>query len=261
VIQKLEALNLPTKISIPESAEWNNPDYTYDMFKQMMKDPVISSHVDHFSARSYVGNATEKKKFAKMVANSGYDIELHQTEWAGGANTEDIYGNPLGIESAMVLAGKLHEDLAILNVTMWEFWLAINMRTTYPDSLIYIQGVVGPATPTKRLYVLGNYSLFLPGSTRVDMSVGDANHRSFGNTGKPNDVYGTAYLSEDGKQTIVVMTNETKEERSISFSGVAGKTGRVYETTWANNLMYKGDVDPLYGYVLPAESVTTFVFE
>ena len=103
---------------------------------------------------------------------------------------------------------------------------------------------------TQHFWVIGNYSKFIKGYTRVEGS------------GLTEGVMGSAYLAPDGKKLVFVAVNDTAADKTITLAGIpSGSRGEVYETSMQRTCeTAKGVMLADNGYVLPAQSVTTFVF-
>jgi O-glycosyl hydrolase len=246
VIKKVAAFDLPVTVSLPETAWWGDNAYTRGLFFSMSTDPEIRDAIDHFCSHSY-GDTTRTKEDTALVIgliNSlyGKNLPLHMTEWGPHEGDE-------GLGSAMKLAKNLHEDLAILNCELWEFWTLMEGNTSWPGGLVYIRSPKGPVDTSKNLWVLGNYSKFVSGGVRIGLGITET-----------EDLYASAYLCADEKTIVVVATNTGPKERAISFTGMGDKIAEVYETSASNSLTYIGDINASYGYILPSQSVTTFMF-
>ena len=77
------------------------------------------------------------------------------------------------MESALVMANVIHDDLTIANVTSWQYWIAVS-KYQYRDGLIYVNPLGQDVLQTKRLWALGNYSRFIrPGFVRLETQGGD----------------------------------------------------------------------------------------
>jgi hypothetical protein len=60
---------------------------------------------------------------------------------------------------------------------------------------------------------------------------------------------------------VIVAINSTKEEKAVAFEELKGKKTQIYETSEARDLDLVKEVNELEGYVLPPESVITFVVQ
>ena len=148
-------------------------------------------------------------------------------------------------------ARTLHEDLTLMNVSSWDYFAAVARGA---DALI----VVNDNRPeyyalTRHFWAIGNYSKFIKGYTRVEVE----------GAGLPEGVMGSAYLAPDGKELVFVAVNDTAADKTVALAGLpAGSRGEVYETSMQRTCeTARGIMLADNGYVLPAESVTTFVFQ
>ena len=101
-------------------------------------------------------------------------------------------------------------------------------------------------------WAVGNYSKFIKGYTRVEVEEACL----------PEGVVGSAYLAPDGGKLVFVTVNETGEDQAVTLAGIPeGSLGEVYETSMERTCgTAKGCMSVDNGYILPAQSVTTFVF-
>ena len=247
VIREVQALNLPVKVSLPETANWHTWAYSTDFYEKMYADTEIRGAVDHFSGHSYHTTTAQKKEIADFLKNYGKrPFALHQTEY--GQMGQSGY-HVLLMPNALEMARVIHDDLSILNCELWEYWVGVReIGDSYPGGLVYARAN-GSAFPSKNLWVLGNYSRFISGSTRIKLTVKGSNGK----------VFASAYRSEDGKKIIIIATNPTETEQPLVFDKLKGKAAKVYETTPEKDLEYSGDVT--VEYTMPPDSVVTFVFE
>lgn len=244
LIQEVERRGLTTKISVPESAAWYDETYTIFLINKMFYNNVYKNHVDHISVHDYGAQAKHKENCMEKFKKSGMNWPVHMTEWTN--LTTDYDTMPY-----MTITRDLNEDFSILNCTLFEWWTIMNMTddslkdTTNAFAFASDDGRAGLGY---RAYVVGQYSKFITGATRIEMELTDEN----------DEVYGTAYV-KDG-QTIVILNNESTSERTVSLSGITG-IGAMYTTDGELRLQYNGDVDAAYGITLSPESVNTIVFE
>lgn len=242
VARELQAREIPVKVSFPETASWVGKDWTYDMVDAVAADAELAGFVDHFSGHSYGTDAAMKKSLRQYIAQKGLDLPIRQTEWCSDKQAGS---------GAVELSRVIHEDLTSLNAVSWDFWVAM---MTDAWSLIQVQGGRAIEVST-RLYALGNYSKFITGYTRVDcLTV---------NEGDSENIFASAYISPDGKQTAVIVTNAALSNQTFSFKGDAwqGRTAKMYLTSVSEDLEYQGDISTDYGVELPFQSVATFVFD
>lgn len=109
-------------------------------------------------------------------------------------------GRDRGMDSALVTANVMYEDLSVLNVVSWQHWIAVS-EVDYCDGLIYINLDDKSFEMTKRYYVTGNFSKYVPaGSVRVDVSCDDPELRLL------------AFKYDGGCAAVVI--NGTEKEKS-----------------------------------------------
>jgi O-glycosyl hydrolase len=115
----------------------------------------------------------------------------------------------------------------------------------------YIQNNGNIEVP-KHTWALGNYTRFLTGATRIDLSLSDD---------ADGAVYGSAFINEEKGQTYIIMVNSLKTEQNVTLEGLdlSGKNTEVYITSDKYNLKKAGSADLGAGYLLPSQSVVTFV--
>lgn len=153
-------------LSVPELGEWNNSSIAY--FEAMVADETFMSYYPTWDIHSYWSNKAQKKQTTEWLKEQNIDVELKMSEW-----TEMVNGRDESMDSAYNLATQIFEDLTILNVTDWQYWIAVSCYD-YRDGLIYVDKTTHEITPTKRLWTLGNFSKFIrPGATRVQATAGE----------------------------------------------------------------------------------------
>ena len=235
------------KIIISESAQWGMEEYTTYIVSQMLLDEDIMSRVDSFGAHSYSGTEEIKRKFVQQLKNVGVTLPLHQTEFATGAPESDF-----SMKSAIEVARVINEDLSILNVESWAFWRAASQSGIYTDALIYLNPHSEDVLASKRLWVMGNFSKYITGATRVETDTTDL----------PSNMWASGYAKGDDGSLIYVVGNSGMVDRTFSFVGFPeGTVAEVHETSPLRNLEYRGTVTTDCGIPVPALSVTTFVFK
>src|SRR5690606_28558220 len=90
-------------------------------------------------------------------------IPLWMSEW-----TEMQQGRDYGMNSALLLANTIHDDLTIGGVTSWQYWIAVS-KYNFRDGLIYTREHGENIELTKRLWAMGNYSRYVrPGALRLE---------------------------------------------------------------------------------------------
>lgn len=228
------------EIEAPESGDWKSArGYAEAMFA----DPVIAERVRTFAVHSYWSNLAEKKEFADWFGASHPDKVLAMTEYC-----QMEHGHDLSIEGGLHLANVMHDDLVEADVVSWQWWLAI-FSGGYKDALIYAHPETQKIEPTRRLWVMGNYSRFVrPGAVRVGVE-------QPGN----GDLRVSSFLAADGASlTLVIINNGLGTVIQPQVKGRAMESIQAFVTTAEQDLSLVPDVT-LERVPVPARSVTTVV--
>lgn len=222
---------------------WFNKAYT----RHLLKYPEVRAKIDSVDLHSYClpqkflpafanNRLAFVKRFRKWMDKNCPDMPVKMSEWChmqGGKNT--------GMDSALETAKVMCEDIGILNVTSWQHWIACSLYD-YCDGLIYLDTEKRSFELTKRYYVTGNFSKYIPfGAVRFDVKTDDETVTALG-------------FKKDGK-TYLVIVNFSAEEKSFvaqadSLVAVTDKKSNLCERSAA-----KGEK-----IALTPESVTTVVF-
>jgi O-glycosyl hydrolase len=273
---------LDTKILLSEAA-------SYDYMHQVSGDPNKSDLIWKFfnpSRPEYLGNLSQlmpglaghsyftdssderiREARANILRESREQggIELYQTEYnLLSRHFSDKYTNTL------FLAKMIHADLTIANMSIWDYWTAMERERWSQLNRFYLVrlrpsgGDYGSLTAggsviyDKNLWALGNYSFFIrPGYRRVTMTGAD----------ELSGLMSSAYLAPDSSRLVMVYVNwgESAEQVHHQFIGLPeGKhirTIKPYITNAANNLSLKADFKPEETYTVAARSIVTLVAE
>ena len=235
------------ELSGPESGEWGGKTPRY--VGMLLKNERLREHFSAVDCHSYWSDAQRKTAFVNWMAEQGYSQKIRMSEWC-----EMVNGSDYGMDSAIVLAKTLAEDLRILNAVSWSTWVGV-APGGYHDGLIYAaENGAGEIslTPLKRLWAYGNYTRFIrPGFTRVAAEGGDA-------------CSAVAFRGrEDGKNRLaVVLINDGADPREIRLTGdfSAYATVSVYETSESRDLEKTAERAADILFTLAPRSVTTLVF-
>ena len=235
--------------------------------------------IDHMAVHSY--HMDGKIKLREI----GYDLineyaagkKVHMSEWC----ELPCAHNPDEIGGALVTSRTISNDLNYLNAVTWEAWKAFenivqsnvaqpvvitpeNVRTGIidgwgNDALLYGSTETGELYFAKRYYALQHYSKFVvPGSVRLECRTGFTS-AAFERL-REYTMPVSAFRTPDGK-TVVVITNTTGVERVLKAGEFSGKNVRVYRTDRDKNMqsVFVGQTPNKLS--IPAESITTYVFE
>ncbi len=151
-------------------------------------------------------------------------------------------GRDCGMNSALVTAKTIFDDITILGASSWQHWIAVS-EVDYCDGLIYINEDDKTFCTTKRLYVTGNFSKYIPSdAVRVEISCDD------------KDIDAVAFR-KNGK-SVVIIINRTKSEKTIT--NTFGKSVLTALTDKDNDLTER-EISENESFIIPAESVTTII--
>lgn len=233
------------KVSLAECANWTDKTYINYLYMQLKAKPELWDKIDHLACHSYGTDQSAKERLARDFKSLGADVTFRQTEYGPS------YAQPdLTISSALNVARVMWEDLTILNVDGWSYWLA-GANGLYTDGLVYFNIGAEDIMPAKRLWAMGQYARFTKGAIRVDVDA----------YGMPKKVKTSAFVNPAEGTLVYVVVNESTSDETFSFVGLpAGSVAEVWETSAIRDLEKRGTMTADAGYALPAESITTFVF-
>ncbi len=223
---------------------WFNKSYT----RNLLKYPEVRAKIDSVDLHSYClpqkflpAFANDRlafvKRFRKWMDKKYPDVPVKMSEWChmqGGKNT--------GMDSALETAKVMCEDIGILNVTSWQHWIACSLYD-YCDGLIYLDTENRSFELTKRYYVTGNFSKYIPyGAVRFDVKTDDESVTALG-------------FEKDGKKYLVAVNFSSAEKKTVFESdavlAVTDKNSNLREYT-----AHRGEE-----IILTPESVTTVILE
>lgn len=235
------------ELSGPESGEWGGQATKY--VSALLNKQALEGVFSAVDCHSYWSDRSSKQSFRNWMDARYPDIKLRMSEWC-----EMVNGSDYTMDSAIVLAKTLAEDLTVLNVVSWATWVGVTPGG-YHDGLIYAaedgQGNVNLA-PLKRLWAYGNYTRYIrPGFTRVDTTGGE----KFSAVAFRGEEYGEEKL-------VVVLVNEGTDSADIKLTGDFGAYGHitVYETSAGYDLVKTTERVQNTAFTLTPRSVTTIVF-
>jgi O-glycosyl hydrolase len=285
---KLKSANSPTKISIGEAGHWdylnlNNASNRSNQLSAFFSpnsatyignvdnlDNMLSSH-SYFTTcpDNSIINVRKDVLAAKNAINP--NLRLWQTEFGILGN---ICGNYNGypknttIDYGLYVAKVIHHDLAMANVSAWQWWLAMSPYN-YSDALVYVNDAsggydltsaktTGVVTDSKQLWCLGNYSRFIrPGMIRIGASLTTVKD----DAAAAATQMVTAYKDKVNKKFVIVIVNmEAASKKFIidtsSISLVNNKIA-MYTTNDVSSLA-KSNVDA-NNVLIPGKSVITLI--
>jgi len=285
---KLKQANSQTTITLSEAAQWNflntsNQDNRGNQLNDFF-NPGFANYIGNvpqveklMSAHSYFttcpnDNLIKIREDALNAKNQlSSDLRLWETEFGILGDVCGQYsGYPknTGIDYGLYVAKVIHHDLAIANVSAWQWWLAVSPYN-YSDALVYINDLSGGynlnacktdglVSDSKQLWCLGNYSRFVrPGMVRIGASLNTVKDL----TSAAATQMVTAYKDKINKKIVIVIINMEALDKKFSLdptsSYMANKQLKSYTTSSSASLS-KSVVDS-GNILIPGKSVVTLV--
>lgn len=289
--------SLSAKILLPEACQWkalyqdgtekrannqieaffnaNNSDTYIGDLKNLKK--AVAGH-------SYwtFGNNDDLKNVRQNVAEKAkeYGLDVYQTEWSmldkepsTSAGFPASYDAASYMDIALYMGKLIHCDLTFGNMASWSYWTTFAQEKWGQKNRFYLlrmnaQGdndnesygditKGGTITDNPSLWVLGNYSRFIrPGYKRISHTTNQAESL--------NKLMGSAYVSPDGKQVVVVYVNMgTATGVSLNIEGTSSvKDIHLYRTSAKENLQnITGSYSLGSRIMIPSKTVSTFVID
>ena len=217
-------------------------EYIYAMSKYDWFDEI-----DTISVHSY-GSPTSveaRESFVYMLNNLyGDKISVEMSEICYMEAVLDE-----GMTSALWLSEVMNKDFVNLGAKAWSWWMATSCDD-YNDGIVtWMWGSEdGEVKPTKRYYVMGNYSRFLDsGDKRIEGYVDNAD----------DGVFATVFKKGNG-DIVVVLTNTGNKKAVINLPD--GYTiEEAYETSAEMDLKNVATVNSDNAYTASSGSVTTLI--
>lgn len=285
---KIQASGVPVKIAFGEANQWNslyenNTDDRGDQINQFFS-PSSSNYIGNvpalaniISAHSYFTTCPDndlvnyRQKAFNQIKNISASTQLWETEFGILGNIcgqFNSYPRNLGIDYGLYVAKVIHNDLAIANVSSWQWWLGVDTYN-YSDGLVYINDPAGGydlnamktdgnVTDSKQLWCLGNYSRFIrPGMVRVDAGLSTISDR----VKAASTQMVSAYTDVATKKIVIVIVNEEAAGKllqiDLSTLNLTQNKLTAYTTSTSKNL--QKSVINTNMFTLDGKSVTTLV--
>lgn len=233
--QKRPNLN-EVALSVPELGEWANTSYDY--YEAMINDEEFMKYYKAWDIHSYWSTAFQKEDAKAYFEKHDLEIQLKMSEW-----TEMVNGKDIGMDSALNLATQIYEDLTILDVIDWQYWIAVSSYD-YRDGLIYVDTNTKEIEQTKRLWAMGNFSKFIrPKAQRIEVSVDHPQIKSVGFVNKDDSMY-------------IILINDQLNDYQINLPDeFFAKT--AFETSNNADLAIVFENEKKQNLLIPAQSVLT----
>lgn len=233
------------ELSMLEYGQWYGTGLI-ECINALTSDEILKNCFHTIDAHSYWTTATDKSGINQWLNKNHSDLKRRVTEW-----TEMTNGRDVTMDSALIMANTVFDDLTILSATSWSYWIAVSCYD-YRDGLIYVNTANRTYETTKRLYAFGNFTRFIEkDSVRVASKSSNSNLRS------------TAFTS-DTSMTVVLINNDTEPMHiqldtrgNIKYNNMS-----VYVTDNEHNLeSIYSDVEVSNTVILPAQSVCTIILD
>jgi len=242
LLHEIQSQQLDVKISVIESPLWRIASL---YMGRLLRDPELAPVLDTFGIHSYGSSRADKEEQAQLAQKYFPNVRLWMTEWTQMKRPRDF-----GMDSALVLANTIHDDLTAGRVTSWQYWIAVS-KYSFHDGFIHVNYTGQTIEETKRLWAMGNYSRFVrPGYVRVEASC-------------DNDALKiSAFAKPDQGEFVIVAINDSDAaiDTGLSLTGISDLPQlTVYETSDEHDLhpVYSGS--PKEQLSFQSRSVTTLV--
>lgn len=231
------------KLSGAENGDirWFNKSYT----RSLLKYPEVRARLDGVDIHSYclhfpvpfINNRVGfLKRYRRFMDKRYPGVAVKMSEW-----THMQGGRDGGMDSALVAANVMWEDISILRVTSWQHWLACSPYD-YCDGLLYLDEKAQTFSVTKRYYVTGNFSKYIPyGAVRFAVKTDCDGVRALG--------------FEKGAATVLILINNGGAQTFTLPQG-----GRAVVTDETRNLA-EFDFGAGEAVTLSPHSVTTVILK
>ena len=235
------------KLSGVESGDvrWFNKSYT----RALMHYECVRNRIDAVDVHSYClplpipvpgfnNRLAFVKRYRKWLDKHYPGLEVKMSEWCHMKG-----GRDKTMDSALVMANVIYEDISILNVSSWQHWIAVS-EVDYCDGLIYINLSEKTFEMTKRYYATGNFSKYIPfGAEKIGVECDNKNLQVL------------AFRKET--ENILIIINNTDEKQNISIDDAVNNIRHII-TDKENDLTEKILTDS--EITIPAKSVNTIIF-
>ncbi len=224
---------------------WFNKSYTRNLFKY----DSVRKRVDGVDVHSYflrgelfkgfLSRTSFLKRFNRWMQKHYPDKNIKMSEW-----THMQGGRDKTMKSGLVTANVIYEDLTLLNAVSWQHWIAVS-EVDYCDGLIYINLEDRTFEMTKRYYVTGNFSKYIPcGAVRTEIKSDDPALKCL------------AFIKNE--KTVIIIINDTPDKKTVSFPQCESENITLAVTDEEYNLkefsLENGEIE------ITANSVNTIIF-
>lgn len=238
---EIASRGLEIGVIVPEAGEWKSAAAYMD---GLLGNPEIAPGLPIFAVHSYWSQADQKAPAAAYLQQNYPGVRLWMTEW-----TEMQSGRDMGMDSALVLAQTIHEDLTLGGVTSWQYWIAVS-KYNWRDGLLYVDEIRQAPEETKRLWAMGNFSRFVrPGAVRIAAE------------SDTNSLLVSAYQPPEQNHLVFLVVNasETETAAQLEISGESWYQFSQYITDAQRDLERSASGAIPNAFTFPAQSVSTLI--
>lgn len=210
-------------------------------------------YLDVFAYHSYGSddNVSEKAEFGKWAKENIKTPRFDMSEWCELPCKNDTKS----IESALIMARIIGEDLIYTGVDSWSAWVCANQWDNavrdgkcFSDGFIVAKDDFSDYYVAKRYYAMAHYSKCIPnGSKSLDIGF---------NTSRGFSLF--AFERADGKKVIIAVNN-SKAKRTIEFDKAFGECLFI-ETTQAYEFD-KSEMQNVKKLVIKPKSLVTVILK
>ncbi len=228
---------------------WFNKTYTHIM----LRDKKIRAASDGVDVHSYFLPSGIRLGIIKRLFDERLVFLRRYRKWLDRHYPTDKVrvsewthmqgGRDYGMDSALVQAQTMLDDICILRACAWQNWIAVS-NVDYCDGLLYIDIEKRGFEFTKRYFAFGNFSKYIPVGAKYCAVKTDG------------EAIKAAAFVKDSK-TVTVAINTSKQPQETALSQFAGQTVKMIVTD-ADRDLQESDV-AAERIVLPPRSVVTLI--
>lgn len=200
---------------------WFNKSFS----RAVLSDEKVRRNLDSVDFHSYFLHPVKPffsdrvaylKRYKKFHEKHYPGIKIKMTEW-----THMEGGRDYGINSALVQATTMFEDINYADVTSWSHWVALSY-VDYNDGIIYFDQDKKTYEITKRYYAFGNFTKYIErDSVRLEVEQADKDLKIL--------------CFENGKKYTFIVINNTDTNKQICLSDFGGEA-KIITTSADKNL-------------------------
>ena len=233
---EMQKRNVSYKLLGPESGQMDDRYIAYE--EAFFNSDILRNYCDTYSGHTYWldGNAEQKQATGNRFRSIYKGLKYETSEWCELPLSIDS----ATMESGMLMADVIYEDLTMLDAVSWQSWTAVNgdglMDLSDTSLQIY-----------KRYPVFRQFSFIPLGAQRIGV-IDSLFDRSTFRT--------VCYVS--GADTVFVIINHSADDQTVRIKGLY-KSCEVYVTSEDKNCQQVCSGRFSGKFTLEAESVTTIV--